>query len=158
VRPQGIPESAVALAGAALLVALGVLSGDDATDEASAIGPTLALLAGLLVLGDGCERAGLFHALAARIAGSARGSPVRLLALVFAAAAAVTAVLGLDATVVLLTPAAFAAAAGRGSTPGPRCTRAPTSRTRPRCCCRSRISRTCSPSAPPTCRSRASPR
>ena len=40
----------------------------------------------------------------------AGGSPRRLLALVFAAAAAVTAVLGLDATVVLLTPAAFAAA------------------------------------------------
>ena len=88
-----------------------MLSWDDATDEAGAIGPTLALLAGLLVLGDGCERAGLFAALAARIASAARGSPVRLLALVFAAAAAVTAVLGLDATVVLLTPAAFAAAA-----------------------------------------------
>ena len=62
------------------------------------------------MLGDGCERAGLFDALAARIARSARGSARRLLALVFAAAAAVTAVLGLDATVVLLTPAAFAAA------------------------------------------------
>jgi arsenical pump membrane protein len=59
------------------------------------------------VLGDGCERAGLFDALAARIAVGAGGSPRRLLALVFAAAAAVTAVLGLDATVVLLTPAAF---------------------------------------------------
>jgi arsenical pump membrane protein len=62
------------------------------------------------VLGDGCERAGLFDALAARMAAGAGGSPQRLLALVFAAAAAVTAVLGLDATVVLLTPAAFAAA------------------------------------------------
>ena len=41
----------------------------------------------------------------------ARGSGPRLLTLVIAAAAAVTAVLGLDATVVLLTPAAFAAAA-----------------------------------------------
>ena len=105
-----MPESLVALGGAALLVAIGVLDWGDATDEAEAIGPTLALLAGLLVLGDGCERAGLFDALAARIAGSAGGSPRRLLALVFAAAAAVTAVLGLDATVVLLTPAAFAAA------------------------------------------------
>jgi arsenical pump membrane protein len=100
----------VALAGAALLIAVGVLDWSDAKDEADAIGPTLALLAGLLVLGDGCERAGLFDALAARIARGAGGSPRRLLALVFAAAAAVTAVLGLDATVVLLTPAAFAAA------------------------------------------------
>ena len=54
---------------------------------------------------------GLFDALAARLAAGARGSGPRLLALVVAAAAAVTAVLGLDATVVLLTPAAFAAAA-----------------------------------------------
>jgi arsenical pump membrane protein len=91
-------------------VATGALPWDDATNEAQAIGPTLALLAGLLVLGDGCERAGLFDALAARIARGARGSARGLLALVFAAAAGVTAVLGLDATVVLLTPAAFAAA------------------------------------------------
>ena len=69
------------------------------------------MLAALLVLGDGCERAGLFDALAARMAAGAGGSATKLLALVFAAAAAVTAVLGLDATVVLLTPAAFAAAA-----------------------------------------------
>ena len=109
-RPNRLPESLVALGGAALLVVTGVLHWDDATDEAQAIGPTLALLAGLLLLGDGCERAGLFDALAARIAVGARGSPRRLLALVFAAAAAVTAVLGLDATVVLLTPATFVAA------------------------------------------------
>ena len=109
-RPRLAPDWLVALAGAALLVATGVIGWDDATDEAQAIGPTLALLGGLLVLGDGCERAGLFDALAARIAVGAGGSPQRLLALVFAAAAAVTAVLGLDATVVLLTPAAFAAA------------------------------------------------
>ena len=76
-----------------------------------ALGPTLIVLASLLVLGDGCERAGVFDALAARMAAGARGSGPRLLALVFGAAAAVTAVLGLDATVVLLTPAAFAAAA-----------------------------------------------
>ncbi|HEX5620306.1 MAG TPA: SLC13 family permease [Solirubrobacteraceae bacterium] len=110
VRPRHVPESVVALAGAGLLVAAGVLDWGDARDEAEAIGPTLALLAGLLVLGDACERAGLFDALAARIARGAGGSPRRLLALVFAAAAAVTAVLGLDATVVLLTPAAFTAA------------------------------------------------
>jgi arsenical pump membrane protein len=110
VRPRWAPEALVALGGAALLVAVGALDWGDAKDEADAIAPTLALLGGLLVLGDGCERAGLFDALAARIAGSAGGSARRLLALVFAAAAAGTAVLGLDATVVLLTPAAFAAA------------------------------------------------
>lgn len=105
------PEALVALAGAALLLAIGVLEPHDALDEAESLAPTLVVLASLLVLGDGCERAGLFDALAARMAVRARGSGPRLLAYVFAAAVAVTAVLGLDATVVLLTPAAFAAAA-----------------------------------------------
>jgi arsenical pump membrane protein len=75
-----VPEAVVALVGAGLLVATGVISWDDAVDETRTVGPTLALLAGLLVLGDGCERAGLFGALAARIASGARGSPHRLLA------------------------------------------------------------------------------
>jgi arsenical pump membrane protein len=105
------PEALVALAGAGVLLALGLLSPDDAADEAAVLAPTLVVLAALLVLGDGCERAGVFDALAARMASGARGSGPRMLALVFAAAVAVTAVLGLDATVVLLTPAAFAAAA-----------------------------------------------
>jgi arsenical pump membrane protein len=111
VRHERAPEALVALAGAAVLIAAGFLSWGDARDEAGDLGPTIVVLAALLVLGDGCERAGLFDALAARMAAGARGSGTRLLALVFAAAAGVTAVLGLDATVVLLTPAAFAAAA-----------------------------------------------
>ncbi len=111
VRLEKAPEALVALGGAALLIAAGALSWGDARDEAGDLAPTLVVLAALLVLGDGCERAGLFDALAARMAAGARGSGVRLLALVFAAGAGVTAVLGLDATVVLLTPAAFAAAA-----------------------------------------------
>jgi arsenical pump membrane protein len=117
VRDRRAPEAAVALGGAAVLIAAGVLSWDDAWNETGDLAPTLVVLASLLVLGDGCERAGLFDALAAWIAAGARGSGVRLLGLVFAAAAAVTAVLGLDATVVLLTPAAFAAAA-RARLPG----------------------------------------
>ena len=105
------PEAIVALVGAAVLLVFGVLEPSDAVDEAKAIGPTLVVLASLLVLGDGCERAGLFDALAARMAVRARGDGQRLLAYVFGTAVVVTAVLGLDATVVLLTPAAFAAAA-----------------------------------------------
>ncbi len=105
------PEWAVALGGAALLLAGGALSLSGARTEAADLAPTLVVLAALLVLGDGCERAGLFDALAARLASGSRGSGPRLLLLVFAAAAAVTAALGLDATVVLLTPAVFGAAA-----------------------------------------------
>ncbi len=111
VRDRRAPEAVVALGGAGLLLVSGVLSWGDAREEAGALAPTLVVLAALLVLGDGCERAGVFDALAARLAHGARGSGSRLLALVVGAAAGVTAVLGLDATVVLLTPAAFAAAA-----------------------------------------------
>ena len=111
VRDRRAPEFAVALGGAALLLAVGLLSWSEATDEFGDLAPTLVVLASLLVLGEGCERAGVFDALAARLAAGARGSGPRLLVLVVGAAAAVTAVLGLDATVVLLTPAAFAAAA-----------------------------------------------
>lgn len=110
VRPRGIPEAVPALAGAALLVALGALGSGDVGDRWEELAPTLALLAGLLVLGEGCARAGLFAWAGDRLAAGARGRPRRLLALTFAAAAACTAVLSLDATVVLLTPAVVAAA------------------------------------------------
>ncbi len=80
------PEAVVAVAGAALLLALGLLSPAEAAAEARALAPTLVVLAALLVLGDGCERAGLFDALAARMSRRARGSGPRLLAVVFVAA------------------------------------------------------------------------
>src|SRR5690349_11712411 len=104
VRPRYAPDWAVAAACAALLVVTGVLSLDDARSAASDSGPTLGFLAALLLLADGCREAGLFEALGAAIASGARGRPRRLLAMVFAAAAVTTAVLSLDATVVLLTP------------------------------------------------------
>ena len=93
--------------------------------------PTLALLGGLLVLGDGCERAGLFDALAARIAVGAR----RL-----AAAAARARVRGRRRGDRRARPRRDRRAAhpgrvrrragARGSTPAPPCTRARTSPTR----------------------------
>src|SRR4051812_13763658 len=110
-RPRFAPDWAVAAACAVALVAAGVLSPDAARDAAGDLGPTLAFLAALLVLADGCREAGLFEALGAAIASGARGRPRRLLAMVFAAAAGTSAVLSLDATVVLLTPVVFATAA-----------------------------------------------
>src|SRR4051794_41482119 len=81
-----VPEAIVALAGAAILLVVGILPWADAVDETKDLAPTLIVLASLLVLGDGCERAGLFDALAARMARQARGDGRRLLGLVFAAA------------------------------------------------------------------------
>jgi arsenical pump membrane protein len=75
--------------------------------------------AALLVLAEGCRREGLFDAMGGLMAAGARGDPRRLLALVFAVAATVTAVLSLDATVVLLTPIVFATAARLRTSPRP---------------------------------------
>ena len=71
------------------------------------------------MLADGCRREGLFTALGALMARGARDDPRRLLVLVFAVASAVTAVLSLDATVVLLTPVVFATAARLRTSPRP---------------------------------------
>jgi len=109
-RPRLAPDWAVAAVASVVLVATGVLSFDDARDAASDLGPTIGFLAALLVLADGCREAGLFEALGAMMAAGSRGDPRRLLAMVFAVAAATTAVLSLDATVVLLTPVVFATA------------------------------------------------
>jgi len=103
-RPWGLPEVVVALPAAALLVLLGVLPLSQAGAEAGSLAPTIGFLAAILVLADLCDRHGLFEAAGAWMATGARGRPVVLLALVFAAASLVTAVLSLDATVVLLTP------------------------------------------------------
>jgi arsenical pump membrane protein len=118
-RPRWAPDWAVAAAGAVLLVAVGALSAGDARDALQDLGPTIAFLAALLVLADGCRRAGLFDSLGAAMAVGAGRSPRRLLMLVFAAAAATTAVLSLDATVVLLTPIVFATTARLRVNPSP---------------------------------------
>jgi arsenical pump membrane protein len=112
-------EALAAAGGAALLVAVGALSVSDARDALGDLGPTVGFLAALLVLAEGCRREGLFEAMGGLMAAGARGSPRRLLALVFAVAATVTAVLSLDATVVLLTPIVFATAARLRTSPRP---------------------------------------
>ncbi|HZO79773.1 MAG TPA: SLC13 family permease [Solirubrobacteraceae bacterium] len=110
-RPRWAPDWAVASLAAAALAIGGVLSGHEASAAVRHLGPTVGFLAALLVLAYGCRRAGLFDALGRVMVAGARGRPRRLLAMVFLAAAGTTAVLSLDATVVLLTPIVFATAA-----------------------------------------------
>ena len=119
VRPRLAPEAAVAAVGALLLVAVGASSVGEARHAISGLGSTVCFLAALLVLADGCRRDGLFDAIGALLAVRARGSARRLLALVFVVAAVVTAVLSLDATVVLLTPIVFVTAARMRTSPKP---------------------------------------
>jgi arsenical pump membrane protein len=111
VRPRGLPEAVVAVPAAGLLLVLGVLPLGQAGAEAGSLGPTIGFLAAVLVLANLCDRYGLFEAAGSWMAAGSRGRPVSLLALVFAAASVVTAVLSLDATVVLLTPVVFATVA-----------------------------------------------
>src|SRR5919108_672868 len=111
VRPRGLPEAVAAVPAALLVVALGILPVRAALDELRSLGPTVGFLAAVLLLAELCEREGLFAAAGQRMAVASGGRPVALLGLVFAVGAAVTAVLSLDATVVLLTPVVFQTAA-----------------------------------------------
>ena len=73
----------------------------------------VAFLVTMMVLAKACADEGLFDALGGRVARLAAGSSTRLLAYAVVLAALVTAVLSLDATVVLLTPVLIAASAHR---------------------------------------------
>ncbi|MDT7706796.1 MAG: arsenical pump rane protein [Pseudonocardiales bacterium] len=110
-RPWGIPEAAVAVPAAVLAVALGLVSLPTALAEVVDLGPTVGFLAAILLLGHLADVEGVFSWLGVRLAKASAGRPQRLLVLVFAAAAGTTAVLSLDATVVLLTPVVLATAA-----------------------------------------------
>ena len=118
-RPPWLPEAVVAVVAAASLVAVGAVSVDRARQAVDALAPTIGFLAALLLLADGCRRAGLFDALGTIMASGSQDSPRRLLALVFVVAAGVTAALGLDPTIVLLTPVVFVTAARLRMNPTP---------------------------------------
>ncbi|MEU4165356.1 arsenic transporter [Streptomyces sp. NPDC026665] len=119
VRPFNWPEAVVAVPAAGLVLATGAISWDHARAEAAHLGPVIGFLAAVLVLAKYCDDEGLFQACGAWMAGWAAGQPGRLLTAVFALASAITAVLSLDATIVLLTPVVFATAARMGARPKP---------------------------------------
>jgi arsenical pump membrane protein len=119
VRPFGWPEAVTAVPAAGIAVATGAISLDHARAEAERLGPVVGFLAAVLVLAHFCDVEGLFRACGAWMAEWAKGSPGRLLTAVFALASAITAVLSLDATVVLLTPVVFATASRMGVRPKP---------------------------------------
>ncbi|MGO1638543.1 SLC13 family permease [Ancrocorticia populi] len=119
VRPKGLPEAVAAVPAALLVVLVGAIDLATAGDEARTLAPTVGFLAAVLVLADLAEKEGLFLAAGQLMASGSRGDPKRLLTLVFVVASLTTAVLSLDATVVLLTPVIFTTASRLGMRPKP---------------------------------------
>jgi arsenical pump membrane protein len=119
VRPFRIPEVVWAAAGAAALVAFGLLPWTDALAGARKGVDVYLFLAGMMLLAELARQEGLFDWLAARAVEHARGSPYRLFTLVYAVGTVVTVLLSNDATAVVLTPAVYAATRAAGATPLP---------------------------------------
>lgn len=81
------------------------------THDARSLALIIGFLVAIMVLARACADEGLFESLGRRVDLISAGSSMRLLALSVMFAAIVTAVLSLDATVVLLTPVLIAASA-----------------------------------------------
>src|SRR4051794_7659636 len=118
-RWERVPDWAVAAGAAALLVLVGSISADGARAALEDLGPTVGFAAALLVLADGCRRAGLFAYFGAAMAAGARGRPRGWLGLLSLPASATPAVLSPGARIFLLTPVVFSTAARLRFSPRP---------------------------------------
>ncbi|MCW0194698.1 MAG: SLC13 family permease [Rhodococcus sp.] len=119
VRPHGLPEIVIAGPAAVVVLLTGVVSLDEAREELTSMAPTVVFLVAVLVLAHAADALGVFRWVSQILQQKSLADPHRLLIYVFGAAALTTAVLSLDATVVLLTPAVIAAARSIGASPRP---------------------------------------
>jgi arsenical pump membrane protein len=109
-RPFRWPEAIWAVAGALLLVALGLLPANLAWQAVGKGIDVYLFLIGMMLLSELGRREGLFDWIAVLAVNHAKGSPRRLFLLVYLVGVVVTTFLSNDAAAVVLTPAVFAAA------------------------------------------------
>src|ERR1700729_4083419 len=108
-RPFRVTEAIWAVAGAAVLVALGLLSIPGALAGVAKGGDVYLFLFGMMLLAEIAREEGLFAWLAAVATSHAKGSARRLFLLTYGVGTIVTIFLSNDATAVVLTPAVAAA-------------------------------------------------
>ncbi len=108
-RPFHWPEAIWAVAGAAALAALGLLTPQAARDAVLKGGDVYLFLTGMMLLSETARAEGLFDWLASHATRRANGSARRLFLLIYGVGVVVTAFLSNDATAVVLTPAIAAA-------------------------------------------------
>ncbi|OLL28940.1 arsenic transporter [Burkholderia sp. SRS-W-2-2016] len=109
-RPFKWPEAVWAVAGAVLLVVLGLLPLPLAFEAIGKGTDVYLFLFGMMLLSEVGRREGLFDWVAVLAVNHARSSPRKLFVLVYLFGVVITAFLSNDATAVVLTPAVFAAA------------------------------------------------
>jgi arsenical pump membrane protein len=109
-RPFKWPEAVWAVAGALLLVSLGLLPVHLALEAIGKGTDVYLFLFGMMLLSEVGRREGLFDWVAVLAVNHAQGSPRKLFLLVYLVGVVITAFLSNDATAVVLTPAVFAAA------------------------------------------------
>lgn len=118
-RPLGWPEAIWAVAGAALLVVLGLLPWPAALAGVLKGTDVYLFLVGMMLLSEIARKEGLFDWLASIAVRHARGSATRLFLLVYVVGTLVTVFLSNDACAVVLTPAVYAAAKAARAEPLP---------------------------------------
>ena len=118
-HPRAWVELVVGLLAAGAVLGVGAVDVSGAREQLSLLLPVVAFLAAILVVAEICAAEGVFAAVGSIVRRAGLGRAQRMLLLTFAAAAAVTATLSLDATVVLLTPVVALAATGAAVSPRP---------------------------------------